>query len=234
MTAPLQSFHDIQARAEQRKGGKAGLQQWLPTLNSRQPKDFDDDRFLSCMTQCIFQAGFVYRVINQKWPQFEEAFWGFAPEKMVLLSPDHIDRLAKDARIVRNRQKILSVPANAQMILDTQKEYGRFADFIQQWPHDNLVELFTWLKKRGNRLGGMTGQRFLRHMGKDSFILTADVVQCLQLAGADIQDNPTSQRDLKAIQACFNEWQQQSGLSFVHISRIGACSVGKNYDLENT
>lgn len=35
------------------------------------------------------------------------------------------------------------------------------------------------IKKRGSRLGGSTGQIALRFMGKESFILTGDVVNAL-------------------------------------------------------
>ena len=226
----MKKFANIYQRAEERKGGKAGLQHWIPdTLTPAQIANIGDDRFLSEMTRCIFQAGFVWRVINNKWSQFEEAFWGFEPQKMVMLSPDHIDRLAKDERIVRNRQKIMSVPHNAQMILDVQKTHGSYAQFVASWPEDDLVNLFLWQKKQGQRLGGMTGQRLLRNMGKDTFILTADVARCLIEAGVETKETPSSQRELKAIQQAFNTWQQESGLGYTAMSRICACSVGENY-----
>ena len=39
-----------------------------------------DDRILACMAQRIFCAGFVWRVIEQKWPGFEAGFLGFIPQ----------------------------------------------------------------------------------------------------------------------------------------------------------
>ena len=35
-----------------------------------------DDRYLSEMTRCIFQAGFVWRVVDNKWDDFEDVFFG--------------------------------------------------------------------------------------------------------------------------------------------------------------
>lgn len=225
----MQSFDLIKQRAISRKGTEQQLQLLLPdVINNDDISAIGDDRFLAEMTRCIFQAGFVWRVINQKWDNFEKAFWGFAPEKMLLLSPEHIERLSKDSSIVRNMQKIISVPKNAQFIIDIQKEHQSFANFIAEWPKDNLIDLYLLFKKRGNRLGGMTGPRVLRNLGIDTFTITADVVQCVQLAGIDIKDNPTSKTDLYKIQSGFNDWQQQSGLPLAHISRICACSVGKN------
>lgn len=184
-----------------------------------------NDRWLAEMTRCTFQAGFVWRVINQKWDDFEDVFFGFPPEKVILLSPEQIDRIASNPRIVRNRQKVLCVQANAQFILDISREYGSFGKFVAAWPTEDLIGLFTLLKKRGARLGGMTGQRVLRNMGKDTFIVTGDVVRCLQRAGVDIRDNPTSAREMKLIQGAFNIWREQSGRPVSHISRICAMSL---------
>lgn len=225
----MQSFEEIYQRAVSRKGSEEQLQALLPcVLKHSAAIELGSDRFLAEMTRCIFQAGFVWRVINQKWQGFEEAFFQFDPFKMLLLSPDHIERLSQDTRIVRNMQKIISVPKNAQFINDIEKEYGSFARFVCDWPKDNLIELFQIFKKRGNRLGGMTGPRVLRNLGIDTFILTKDVIHCLQLAGVDIKDTPTSKSDLLKVQQAFNGWRQESGLAMAHISAICAHSTGKN------
>ncbi len=60
-------------------------------------------------------------------------------------------------------------------------------------------------------------------------MLTRDVVMALQDAGVDIKDQPTSQRDLKRVQDAFNEWHEQTGLPYTHLSRIASCSAGSNY-----
>jgi len=52
------------------------------------------------------------------------------------------------------------------------------------------------------------------------------VVRCLQNAGLDIKNNPTSQRETKLIQAGFDWWHEETGLPYSHLSRIAAMSVG--------
>jgi hypothetical protein len=81
------------------------------------------------------------------------------------------------------------------------------------------------LKARGSRLGGMTGQRVLRNMGKDTYIVTGDVVRCLRRAGVEIGENPTSKRELALLQDAFNRWHEESGLPYSHISRTCALSL---------
>ena len=184
-----------------------------------------NDRWLAQMTRCVFQAGFVWRVVDHKWDDFEDVFFGFPPDKIVMLSPDQIDRFAQNPRIIRNRQKVLSVQTNARFILDISAEHGSFGKFIGSWPAQELIALFALLKNRGSRLGGMTGQRVLRNMGKDTFIITADVVRCLQRSGLDIGDNPGSKRELRLIQDAFNQWHEESGVPYSHMSRICALSL---------
>jgi len=124
------------------------------------------------------------------------------------------------------------VIANARFIEQVAIEHGSFAGFIADWPENNLVGLFQLLKQRGNRLGGMSGQRFLRYIGKDTFILTGDVVRALQENNVEISSNPTSKRDLNAVQAVFNHWHAETGLPYTHLSRIAGFSVGKNIEAE--
>ena len=143
-----------------------------------------------------------------------------------MLSPDQLDRFAQNPRIIRNRQKVLTVQHNAHFILDVAKEHGSFGKFIATWPGDDLIGLFDVLKKRGARLGGMTGQRVLRNLGKDTFIVTGDVTRCLQREGLDITDSPSSKREYRLIQQTFNDWHAESGLPYSHLSRIAALSIG--------
>ena len=227
----MKKFSSIYQKALKRKGGEKGLKSWLPQkpYSPQKLSSILDDRHLSMMTRCVFQAGFAWKVINDKWDDFETVFFGFSPEKMVLLSPDQLSKIGKDARIVRNMQKILSVPKNAQYMIDRAKDYGSFSNYIAQWSIENIIGLHADLKKNGSRLGGMTGPRVLRSMNKDTFLLTADVVACLQGAGLDIKNTPSSQREMTDIQNTFNQWHQETGLSLSTLSRICACSVGENY-----
>lgn len=222
----MQRFKTIAQRASDRHGGDSALKKLMPKVRSaRALAATGDDRYLSEMTRCIFQAGFVWRVVNHKWDDFEDVFFGFPPERIIMLSPEQIEKFGQNKRIIRNMQKILAVQDNAQFILDIQKEHGSFGKFIAKWPSENLIELLAYMKKHGSRLGGMTGQRVLRNMGRDTFVLTGDVIRTLQHAGLDIGNTPTSKRELALIQDTFNRWHRETDLPYSHISRICACSL---------
>lgn len=227
----MKRFATIRARAAKRKGGDAELNALLPKVKSAAAlARITDDRVLSDMTKRIFSAGFAWSVIEKKWPGFEAAFLGFEPKRLLAQPDEFWEKLASDARIVRNAQKIMAVRANAQFIHGIGEEYGSFGKFIAAWPTADQVGLLDVLAKRGARLGGSTGQFFLRFIGKDCFVLSMDVVACLREAGLDISENPSSKKDLRKIQEQFNAWVEETGLPLTHLSRICAMSIGENYN----
>jgi 3-methyladenine DNA glycosylase Tag len=227
----MKHFSTIRARAAKRKGGDAKLVALLPKVKSAKAlAQITDDRVLADMTKRIFSAGFAWSVIEKKWPGFEEAFLGFEPKRLLAQPDEFWERLAGDARIVRNAQKIMSVRANAKFISEIASERGSFAKFLAEWPATDQFGLLEHLARKGSRLGGGTGQFFLRFIGKDSFVLSADVVACLRDAGLDIAEHPTSKKDLRKIQDQFNAWAEEAGLPMTHLSRICAMSIGENYD----
>ncbi len=226
-------FATIRARAEARKGGPEALRALLP--HDPEPgalARLADDRVLSAMAKRIFCAGFVWSVIETKWPGFEEAFVGFDPNRLTFEPDEFWERLVADTRIVRNPQKIMAVRANAQFVVDVSREHGGFGAFLDAWPREDQIGLIALLAARGARLGGATGQYFLRFIGFDGFMTSPDVVAALREAGLDIAPTPTSKKDLAKIQAQFNAWRAETGLSTQQLSRICAMSTGDNYTTE--
>ncbi|MCT9819254.1 DNA-3-methyladenine glycosylase I [Microbacterium sp. W1N] len=64
-----------------------------------------------------FQAGLSWITILRKRPRFREVFAGFEPEAVAAFSDDDVERLMKDAGIIRNRAKILATIGNARLVL---------------------------------------------------------------------------------------------------------------------
>jgi 3-methyladenine DNA glycosylase Tag len=224
------SFKTIKARAEKRKGGPSGLQKMLPAKpDAKKLSKISDDRILAEMTKRVFSAGFAWSVIEAKWSGFEQAFLKFNPSKLALEGDEFWDSLLKDTRIVRNGAKINSVRENAVFVQAIAKQHGSFGKFLAGWPSSDEIGLLDLLNKRGSRLGGNTGQMFLRFVGWDGFVTSQDVVTCLREAGLDIGEAVKSKGDLAKVQAQFNAWAEETGLPYVHLSRICAMSIGENY-----
>jgi 3-methyladenine DNA glycosylase Tag len=222
----MRSFNEIFAIAAERKGGADALNALLePPSGASDLAAIPDDRWLSQSTKCIFNAGFNWKVVEAMWPGFEEAFHGFDLGQCAMLNDEDIARLASDTRIVRHGGKIRSVQENAVFFSELAKEHGSVGKFIAGWPDTDYAGLLALLKKRGSRLGGNTGQYFLRFMGKDSYVLSRDVVARLIAEGV-IDKEPSSKSAMAAVQSAFNTWHEQSGRSLKEISRTLAMSIG--------
>ena len=225
------SFKSIRERAAKRKGGEKILARIMPRKpNNKALARLTDDRVLSEMAARVFSAGFVWDVIDKKWPGFEEAFLEFNPKRLLFQPAEFWEKLASDKRIVRNAQKIKSVRENAKFVTEIAAEHGSFGKFLAKWPADDQAGLMEVLDKRGSRLGGFSGQYLLRFLGWDAFVLSGDVLLCLRDSGVPIGSG-TSKKDLRLAQAQLNAWAKESGLPITHVSRTCALSIGTNHDV---
>ena len=219
-------FAAIYALAAKRKGGPEALEALIAEHRPKTPAEIaatPDDRILAMMTERVFQAGFAWKVIENKWPGFEAAFHGFDPRWCAVISDETFDALLKDARIVRNAQKILSVRANAGVLVELASEHGSAAKAFAGWPDEDYAGLLELLKTRGSRLGGEAAMRFLRSLGKPAFITSRDVTAALIREGV-LTKPPSGKRDLKTVQDAFNGWAAESGRDLTAISRVLAMS----------
>ena len=137
---------------------------------------------------------------------------------------DDVDRLLGDNSIVRNGAKIEAVIRNAAFAREIAAEHLSIGAYIALWPARQHNELLHEIATRGTRLGGTTGQRFLRQMGKDTYILTPDVIARLCAEGV-ITGAPNSRRAMKSVQDAFNTWMDQSGRGLTEISQVLAMSI---------
>ena len=219
-------FADIRQRAAERKGGEKELAALVSggIKTPEQLTDLDDSRYLSAMTRAVFKAGFVWKIIDHKWPGFESAFWHFNVMRCAMMSPDDFDALCEDERIVRNRQKIRTVPLNAAMVLDIQESHGSFGSFLAAWPKDDFIGLLEFFNKKGSRLGGNSAQYFLRAVGFDGFVLSRDGVAALIGAGV-VEKPPNGKAAMKKVQDAYNQWRQETGWGYAQISRTLAMSI---------
>jgi DNA-3-methyladenine glycosylase I len=126
-----------------------------PIVPPRQKPKTDDGHF-EILCQSVFQAGFSWKVVRNKWPNFQKAFLHFNIKKVAAFKTQDVTRLTKDAGIIRNTQKIMAVIENAHIALKIQKEYGSFKKFIlslRKLPYEErrkiLSDTFPWVGPTG-------------------------------------------------------------------------------------
>ena len=96
----------------------------------RRARPQGDAEYLEQMTKAIFQAGFSWPVIRNKWPDFQVAFEGFDIDRVSNYDHLEVERLLNDAGIVRNARKILATIENARIMQALVTEHGSFYAYL--------------------------------------------------------------------------------------------------------
>jgi 3-methyladenine DNA glycosylase Tag len=135
----------------------------VPTRQYGAPEQVEAKRlgdYLEVMTKAVFQSGMSWAVVNAKWPGFQEAFEGFDAERIAEYTPEDIDRLAADARIIRNVRKIEATVQNAQTLCELAAAHGGdFRPWLQS--HGDFDATVKALRKRFKFLGDFGAYYFL-------------------------------------------------------------------------
>jgi 3-methyladenine DNA glycosylase Tag len=128
-------------------------------VDARKPADY-----LEVITKAVFQSGMSWRVVEAKWDGFREAFHGFDPQWVSSLTPDDVERLAQDTRIIRNRRKIQATIDNADAIVALGDRPGGFRAWLRS--HGGFEETIDALRDHFKFLGDM-GAYYLLYVVKE-------------------------------------------------------------------
>ena len=113
----------------------------------------------------INQAGLSWLTVLQKRAAFRAAFAGFDVDRVAAFGDNDVARLLADAGIVRNRQKIEAVIANARRIQELRGSHGSFAGWLEAH-HPRPPEEWTRLFRQTFRFtGGLIVGEFLMSLG---------------------------------------------------------------------
>ncbi|MEM9739813.1 MAG: DNA-3-methyladenine glycosylase I [Pseudomonadota bacterium] len=222
----MRSFSDLLELAARHHGDRKTVLAMAANGHGLDMGAQPDRHFLSWMTRCVFNAGFNWRVIEAKWAGFEAAFHGFDPHRVAFMGDEDLDRLVSDARIVRHGAKIKATLENARFVVATAKDHGSFGAFLDGWPANDQTGLLAHFGKNGARLGGATGQYFLRFSGYDAWITSADVLAALVREGVLDDPKATSKRALKVVDEAITHWAEAASVPRATVSRVLALSVG--------
>lgn len=82
-----------------------------------------------------FQSGLSWATVLRKRPAFREAFADFDPEVVARFDDSDVARLLGDARIIRNRAKVLATVQNARATLELRAD-GGLAELVWSYRPD--------------------------------------------------------------------------------------------------
>lgn len=125
----------------------------------------DDNLLFERLILEINQAGLSWITILKKAENFRKAYRNFDIAKVAKFGEKDVTRLLNDAGIIRNRLKVNAAIVNAQKILELQKEFGSFRNWLDQ-NHPLTKEEWTKLfKKTFVFTGGEIVNEFLMSTG---------------------------------------------------------------------
>jgi 3-methyladenine DNA glycosylase Tag len=120
--------------------------------------------YLEVLTKAVFESGMSWRIVENKWPGFREAFHAFDPGTIAAYTPADIDRLAADTRIIRNQRKIESTIHNAQTMLALEAEFGSFKAYLSA--QEDFWVTVKDMRKRFKHVGDFGAYYFLYVVGE--------------------------------------------------------------------
>ena len=219
-------FKPILERARKRAGGAEALEAELPrSKTDAELRALGDDRYLSLMSLRAFRAGLRHALVDARWPAFEEVFRGFEARRVRAMSDEDLERLMADRRLIRHWGKIKAVRDNAAAMIEVSASHDGFGAYLADWPATDVVALWRDLARRFRQMGGNSAPYFLRMAGKDTFLLTGDVVRALIDAGV-VTRKPSVKDERSVVQEAFNRWAADTGRSLCQLSKILALSAG--------
>ena len=90
----------------------------------------DDKKQFEFLVLESAQAGLSWHTILKKRENYRKAYDGFDPIKVAKYDKAKTEELMQNAGIIRNRRKIEASINNAKKILEIQKEFGSFCNYI--------------------------------------------------------------------------------------------------------
>lgn len=115
--------------------------------------------YLELMTRAVFQAGVRWKQIAEPWEAYREAFASFDPNRVADFHALDVERILATPAILRTPRKVHATIANAAALLQTDRDYGGFANYLASF--DSYEGLAKDFKERFKLMGDMNVWYFL-------------------------------------------------------------------------
>lgn len=125
----------------------------------------DDNELFGRLLLEINQAGLSWETILKKELGFRNAYAGFDITKIAAFQDSDINRILNDSAVIRNRLKVNAAIYNAQKVLQLQREFGSFKQWLDAHHPLTRVEWTKLFKKNLKFVGGEIVNEFLMSIG---------------------------------------------------------------------
>ena len=93
---------------------------------------YDDRKLFEMLILEGAQAGLSWETVLKKRDGYRRAFHGFDVNKVAAMTDETLEKLREDDGIIRNRLKIYAARRNALALIQIQKEFGTFSQYLSE------------------------------------------------------------------------------------------------------
>jgi DNA-3-methyladenine glycosylase I len=130
-------------------------------------KPKDKHGYFEKLTQTVFQTGFSWKTVHDKWPNFQAAFDGFDIDRVASYDERDVERLLADEGIVRNGRKLQGTIDNARILQSLIAQHGSVHDYLRSLDNLSWKERRKTLSKTFKYFGPTGVYFFLRSVGEE-------------------------------------------------------------------
>jgi len=120
--------------------------------------------YFEVLTKAVFKSGHSWGVIEARWGGLRAAFEDFDPARVAQFTPDVVEGLMRNARMMRNRDKIEATVENAAAIVSLDREHRGFRNYLRS--HGGFDAIVSDLTSRFRCLGDAGAYFFLESVGE--------------------------------------------------------------------
>ncbi|MFW9827708.1 MAG: DNA-3-methyladenine glycosylase I [Candidatus Thorarchaeota archaeon] len=131
-------------------------------------KPSNESGYFEILSKAVFNAGFSYQVVNNKWKGIKEIFHDFDPKIISNWTFDEVSNALESPKIIRNSKKVNAIVSNAKVFLEILEEHGSFKNYLDSFCEKTYEERQKILSKRFKWLGPTGAHFFLWSVGEDA------------------------------------------------------------------
>jgi len=161
----------------------------------------------------MFAAGFSRKVVRDKWPAHQQAFFQFDPIKVATMPLETIEKLVLEKELIRNRRKLTAVIKNARKLVEISAEHGSFSQWLNSYATPNIYLLHREIADIFAGVGRSAAEWFLLSSGFPYYFATDDARRVLKRLGL----LPKGRKD-ESFDASMQALQTASGMASWEIS----------------
>ena len=91
---------------------------------------YDDNKLFEILSLGGQQAGISWLIVFKKRASYRKLFHGFDIKKVAAMSKEELEIILTNTAIIRNRNKINSIPHNAKRVMEIKREFASFNKYI--------------------------------------------------------------------------------------------------------